>query len=664
MIINRLTMHNFGVYAGTNNFEFTHKKPIALIGGMNGRGKTTFLEAILLSLYGMNSIAYQESNYNSYGQYLRSYVNKNDWSQSSFIELEFALNESTNDTYVVRREWDAISRITKEKIAVQQNGAYNEFLTKNWAMFVENILPSALSSFYFFDGEKIAELAVAKTDDQMKESIRAMLGITILDVLKNDLGRSIRRISKKDKGDQSSSKLDELRDERDQAILELEKLDGSIRLVTEKVEGIENVIEQLHKRYELRGGAVLEQRQKLMKKRAEIQTEITQNAEDLIEMAATELPIVLVRDLVGQIKLQAEDEHNDFIMQQALEQMDTYLSNFAVNHPDLIDAGRVFVDFVRNQTEEDATPQLYEMSDHALFQMNELIESALQQSSDYTKKLLYNKETLKRQLDEIDSYLTLDINEKELTAIYDQIKTNEAELVEAQVELNKLQQARSSVNAVAITKTAEYNRDVETYLQKIELQDDTDRLLKYSNMALRIVDAYTIELQKRKTGTLAKTITECYKKLANKKNLIPKIIMDPKTLDMQYLDENGNAVAKESLSAGEKQLMVIAILWALAICSKKKLPVIIDTPLSRLDSQHRISIISTYFPNASDQTIILSTDTEIDHNYYDIMKESVGDEFTLIYSEETKSTSIEKGYFQNYDSKTGTPVAAGERSAF
>lgn len=72
--------------------------------------------------------------------------------------------------------------------------------------------------------------------------------------------------------------------------------------------------------------------------------------------------------------------------------------------------------------------------------------------------------------------------------------------------------------------------------------------------------------------------------------------MDPKTLDMQYLDENGNAVAKESLSAGEKQLMVIAILWALAICSKKKLPVIIDTPLSRLDSQHRISIISTYFP--------------------------------------------------------------------
>lgn len=646
MIINRLIMHNFGVYAGTNIFEFTHRKPIVLIGGMNGRGKTTFLEAILLALYGANSIAYKESKYNSYNQYLRSYVNKSHWSQSSFIELEFTLNESTNDTYVVKREWDALSKITREKICVQQNGMYSEFLTKNWAMFVENILPSALSSFYFFDGEKIAELAVAKTDVQMKESIRSMLGITILEVLKKDLGRTIRRINKEGKCNKSSSKLDELREERDQAISELEQIDESIRLATEKVETIQEALEQLHKRYELQGGVVLEQRQKLMQKRAEIQTEITQNSESLIGMAATELPMVLVRDLISQIKLQAEDEHNDFIMRQALEQMDIYLSDFAVEHPYSTRGSRTFVDFVRKQIEEDATQQIYEMSDHALFQINELLESTLQQSVDHTKTLFSNKIALKRQLDEVDSYLTLDINENELAAIYDQIKNNEAELVEAQVKLNKLQQERSSVNAVVIAKTAEYKRDVEAYLQKIELEDDADRLLKYSNMALRIVDAYTVELQKRKTGTLGKTITECYKKLANKKNLIQEIVMDPETLDMQYLDEKGDAVSKESLSAGEKQLMVIAILWALALCSKKKLPVIIDTPLSRLDSQHRTSIISTYFPNASDQTIILSTDTEIDHNYYDMMKESVGDEFTLIYSEETKSTSIEKGYFR------------------
>ena len=114
----------------------------------------------------------------------------------------------------------------------------------------------------------------------------------------------------------------------------------------------------------------------------------------------------------------------------------------------------------------------------------------------------------------------------------------------------------------------------------------------------------------------------------------------------EYLDENGEEVLKDSLSAGEKQLMIIAILWALALCSQKKLPVIIDTPLSRLDSQHRTSVITTYFPNASEQIIILSTDTEIDRSYYDMIQDSIGDEFTLVYNEETKSTSIKKGYFQ------------------
>lgn len=646
MIINRLTMHNFGVYAGTNTFEFTSKKPIVLIGGMNGRGKTTFLEAILLSLYGANSIAYKESNYNSYNQYLRSYVNNNSWSKSSYVEIEFLLNESSNDTYLVRREWNALSRISKEEISVQQNGVYSEFLTQNWAMFVENILPSALSSFYFFDGEKIAELAVAKTDDQMKGSIRSMLGMTTLDVLKNDLSRIVKKNNRNNKADESNKHLETLQEERDQAISELEKMDESISIAIKKVENLQEELEQLHKKYELQGGAVLEQRQSLMQKRAQIQTEIVQNAELLVGMAATELPIFLVRDLVSQIKLQAEDEHNDFIMQQALEQMDDYLSDFEMQYPESIEASRIFVDYVRKQIEADSSPRLYEISDHALFQMNDLVENTLQQSVNNTKSLLANKADLKKQLDAVESYLTLDINEKDLTSIYDQIKAKEADLVEAQVEYNRLQQERSSINSTVITKSAEYSRDIEIFLQKLELHDDSERMMKYSNIALRILEAYAVELQRRKTGILGVTITKCYKQLANKKNLIQEIMMNPETLDMQYLDENGNEVSKDSLSAGEKQLMVIAILWALALCSKKKLPVIIDTPLSRLDSQHRTSIISTYFPNASDQTIILSTDTEIDQNYYEMMKNSVGDEFTLVYSEKTKSTSIKKGYFQ------------------
>ena len=120
--------------------------------------------------------------------------------------------------------------------------------------------------------------------------------------------------------------------------------------------------------------------------------------------------------------------------------------------------------------------------------------------------------------------------------------------------------------------------------------------------------------------------------------------MESDSLTIKYLSEDGIEVPQDSLSAGEQQLMVISILWALSICSKKKLPVIIDTPLSRLDSLHRTALINTYFPNAGEQTIILSTDSEIDYTYYNLMKENVGDEFTLRYDEKTKSTSIEHGY--------------------
>lgn len=639
-------MHNFGVYAETNTFEFSHKKPIVLVGGMNGRGKTTFLEAILLSLYGTNSIAYKESKYRSYNQYLRSYVNKSASNQTTYVELEFVLNESSNDIYTVRREWDALTKITKETISVWKNGEYNDFLTENWAMFIENILPNALSSFYFFDGEKIAELAVDNTSNQLKESIKSMLGITILDVLKNDLSRIIRRTEKRKKGEDSNKQLENLRRERDQAVAELESIDVHISKISSKVTKMQKNIEELHKQYEQKGGKVIEQRQALMQKRAKIQTDITNNTENLIKMAAAELPILLVKDLVSKIKLQAEDEHNDLIMQQALEQLDIYLEAFRKENGKSAEESQEFINFVRKKIKADEADRIYEMSDHAIFQINELLESSLQNSFDNTKVLFKQQKVLERQLDEIDNYLTLEINEEELTRIYNQIKSKEKELIKVQVELSKLQQERSSVNAVVITKTAEFKRDVETYLKKVELKDDVDRMLKYSNMAIDILDKYEVKLQEKKTDTLGETITQCYKRLANKKNMIQKITIDPVTLELKYLDENGEEVLKNSLSAGEKQLMIIAILWALALCSKKKLPVIIDTPLSRLDSQHRTSVITTYFPNASEQIIILSTDTEIDRSYYDMIQDSIGDEFTLVYNEETKSTSIKKGYFQ------------------
>ena len=649
MIIKRLEMHNFGVYAGDNQFVFEGDKPIVLIGGMNGRGKTTFLEAVLIALYGSNSFAYTESKYKSYAQYLRSFVNKSAEDKCCSVVLEFEIFNGDVERYVIKREWDTLTKKTEERIKVYKDGTLNEFLTNNWPLFVENILPSALSSFFFFDGEKIAEMAVDNSNNQLKNAIRAMLGITVLDVLENDISRNIKRIHKENSSSETADGVQKLRDEKDEAADQLRSIEEQIEQAEIILTEDTNKLDELHHLYAVEGGNAVEKKQSIMQNRASLKAQLISEEERLYSISAEVLPLLMVSDLVSDIKLQATDEHNDSILRQAVSQLEVLLTDFEESYSGDTKASKDFYEYVKSQTADDCVESVYELSDQALFQVNELVETKITEARDLTEEILVSKRKLEKQISEQDSYLTLDINEKELQSIFSKIKKVEKKIVEDKVVLSKLDQKRASANARVMSTTAEFNKYVEAYLATAEMIDSTERTLKYSNMALQILDRYQVELQKRKADLLSNTITECYKKLANKKNLINRIEMDPESLNVKYVSGDGLEVGRDSLSAGEQQLMVISILWALAICSKKKLPVIIDTPLSRLDSLHRAALIKTYFPNAGEQTIILSTDSEIDSKYYQLMKDDIGDEFTLNYDERTKSTSIERGYLIGLD---------------
>lgn len=644
MIIKRLSLHNFGVYAGDNTFEFNSSKPIILVGGMNGRGKTTFLEAVLLALYGSNSFAYSESKQKSYLQYLRSFVNNSAEDKSCSVELEFEITNSIKESYIIKRCWDTISKKTKEEITVYKDGSFDELLTNNWPMFIENVLPSALSSFFFFDGEKIAEMAVDSTNIQLKNAIRSMLGITILDVLENDILRNLKKVNKDEIDNKTAEGVQVLREKKEAANATLSEIDLKIEKLAHKLVENNDKLDSLHQQYKIKGGDAVEKKQDTIQKRALLKLELDSQEDRLYELSAVEMPLLLVKGLLTKIKLQAADEHADSTLRDAVQQLERLLDEFTETYTGDKKSSIAFLEYVKKQLDEGQEEPIYSLSDQALFQVNSLIESVLENAKKEANSILQNKHLLEKQIGELDSYLTLDINEKELHDIYKKIKKAEQILIEDRVRMSELEQQRSAANASVISATSEFSKYVEAYLSNIELRDSTDRIIKYSNMALNILEKYQVELQKKKTGVLAATVTECYKKLANKKNLIDRVEMDADTLNMRYISIEGDEVQKESLSAGEQQLMVISSLWALAICSKKKLPVIIDTPLSRLDSMHRTALIQTYFPNAGEQTIILSTDTEIDAKYYDLMKDNVGDEFTLKYDEVTKSTSIERGY--------------------
>ncbi len=645
MLITKLTLKNFGVYAGVNTFEFKNEKPVVLIGGMNGRGKTTFLEAVLLALYGASSFAYSESRYTTYGQYLKAYVNKADGTLESFVELEFKLEKDTSERYLIHREWSGKGQRTREKILVKKDNEENIFLTENWSMFVENMLPSGVSNFFFFDGEKIAELAVESTNEQMKSSIKSLLGISVLDLLGNDILRIISRVSKKSGNQMQIKELDLLKDKRNQASAALQVADDRIEELKRSIDEAKKQLEKVHIEYTAKGGEIVTQKQDLYNQRNQLNAKIEQDDEQLINIAAGEFPLMMVRDLLTQILDQAEKERDTKLMQQTVRKMHSvfgdYVKTFQVNTSQV----ETFISYMEQRAEAEATEIIYDISDQSLFQLHGLLQTELFSAKGKTLRLLAEKVKNKRKVDEIDSYLSVDIDEHAIARLYKKIKSIEHEILDLEAALEAEQSSRTLLNGEYIRASLEYRRFVESLLEKLELSDDEDRILKYAHQAIHVLDTYKIRLQKKKINVLAETMTSCYKKLANKKNLISWIHMDPVTLDFSYIDNEGGLVPKESLSAGEKQLMVISLLWALAICSQKKLPVIIDTPLSRLDSNHRVALITTYFPQASDQTIILSTDSEIDRHYYNIMKDDVGDEFTLAYNDVLKCSTIEKGYF-------------------
>lgn len=114
---------------------------------------------------------------------------------------------------------------------------------------------------------------------------------------------------------------------------------------------------------------------------------------------------------------------------------------------------------------------------------------------------------------------------------------------------------------------------------------------------------------------------------------------------MVLRDRTDRPLPKAQLSAGEKQIYAVSVLWALAKTSGRPLPLVIDTPLARLDADHRGLLAKHYFPYASHQTLILSTDTEIDRSYFEELKPHIAHSYLLDYVPQENGTQIREGYF-------------------
>lgn len=186
---------------------------------------------------------------------------------------------------------------------------------------------------------------------------------------------------------------------------------------------------------------------------------------------------------------------------------------------------------------------------------------------------------------------------------------------------------------------------MEANVRATERRDDRARMLRSTARVRDTLAIFRTETIKRHVGRIEHLVLESYQQLLRKTSLVSRLTINPNTFALSLFDKTGEVLPAESLSAGERQLLGIALLWGLGKASGRPLPTAIDTPLGRLDTEHRRHFVDHYVPFASHQTLLFSTNEEIVGDYLKRLSPSIGRCYYLDHDDQHGRTSIKPGYF-------------------
>ena len=194
MIFTELVIENFGAYAGQHRINLRPGneetvKPIVLLGGMNGGGKTTLMDAIRLALYGQRARCSTRGSL-GYSDFLSQSVNSQANSADvARIELSFEdAFEGHWQQFKIIRAWNRDIKDGKDSLSIEREERFDHKLEEGWNEYIENILPLGISNLFLFDGEQVKELAELDTPPPaVVEAINNLLGLELAEKLSVDL---------------------------------------------------------------------------------------------------------------------------------------------------------------------------------------------------------------------------------------------------------------------------------------------------------------------------------------------------------------------------------------------------------------------------------------------------------------------------------------------
>lgn len=649
MILRAIHLENFGLYVGRQTIDLSPRgKPVVLVGGRNGAGKTTLLEAVRLALYGRRALGIRVAQ-SEYETHLRRRLHAGsaaDQPSVASVGLDFDYTEGgIVHRYRVIRRWTVKGSKAAETLVLEKDGAPVTSVPRDeWHSFLQELIPPGVSQLFFFDGEKIAEIAHDGPDEGLAEAVRGLLGIELVSRLRTDLGLYLARHARSD--DRKSAEAYEA------CVREIGSVETEIAHMVEEIaelrsarDGLARTAYNVRQRFVAEGGDAANQRATLEAARTEVASQIARREAELKDLAGGLLPFAMAPKLVARFA-EALGHAGDPGVENALALL----------------RGRLLEWRAGGEPERKANWKDGHWRDLELFLAS---DATVPCNAAVAWLELGERRSLLGRLEEVRDRVgaRARLLVADLDAHANRLREIDAELVRASghaagVVLDELVDAEQQLGAAEAQLKARSEELRVLEFRKTALQRDKRKLEQAqqesrnaegrTSLAQRVsavLQRYEDELLDLKIAQLKAAFVKRFNHLARKEDFVADIRIDRATLDAVLIDAYGRELPKSSLSAGEKQVYAIAMLWALAHTSGRQLPMIIDTPLARLDTEHRTALVERYFPEASHQVVVLSTDTEIDGALLEKLGPKVSHSYRLDYDHQARATHALPGYF-------------------
>ena len=660
MIIETLIIENVGVYAGRQeaNLSPLPGKPVILFGGLNGGGKTTILEGLQLAFYGPKARLASRGT-TPYKDYLREAIHRGaDLNEGAAITVRFSrVVEGETRQYEVRRSWRVGDKGLEESLQVWRNGELDSLLTENWAEYIEGYLPSGIAHLFFFDGEQIKELAEGEhAAEILGTAIQTLLGLDIVDKLESNLKVLERRKRSEAMSSENAQELARLQDEMQRADTEEgSAVDAAGRLKNE-VEFLGKELRQAEESFKREGGETYANRNIIEETQKKLEREHFAVSSRLRELAAGPAPLLLMEAALVNLE---QTLHRDGEITTARLMLDTLVNRdqqllAALNDQEVpplqwqkVDKWMA-ADRRKKEVMGTENPKLY-ADPQLVFEVIHLRDHVLPQARQEIEAGIAKLNQLDEALAKVQAQLVR-------VPAADAVARLQHKLDTARSALQSKMSERAAVE-MRIAACQRHKEHLERQMGSLGLADvderfaheDRSRVIKHAAKVRGTLAKFRTAIIRKHTSRLESLILESFQQLLRKSRLVTGLKIDPETLAVTLTGNDGQPLPFNRLSAGERQLLATSLLWGLARASGRPIPTVIDTPLGRLDSSHRHHLVERYFPVASHQVILLSTDEEIAEEYHDGIRPYVARHYLLEHDEKLSCTTINPGYFAAHE---------------